>query len=112
MHGRPLLTVYQFSGWESTVRWPRNGTATSQNNLAEQALQSEVRNLRERVFYILSSYLRYGPFSNNAWNKGRPGIYGSLEGVHDTIHNKTGGEGHMGNVAYAAFDPIFWLHHT
>ncbi|SLM36604.1 Uncharacterised domain, di-copper centre [Lasallia pustulata] len=102
----------QFSGWESTVRWPRNGTATSQNNLAEQALQSEVRNLRERVFYILSSYLRYGPFSNNAWNKGRPGIYGSLEGVHDTIHNKTGGEGHMGNVAYAAFDPIFWLHHT
>ena len=47
--------------------------------------------------------------------------YLSLEGVHNNLHDGTGGvlnkkaagysEGHMAEVPYAAFDPIFWLHH-
>jgi len=58
------------------------------------------------------------------------GKFDSLEGVHDTIHGRflyllllltmtdinpgtIGGDGgHMGIVDYAAFDPIFFLHHT
>jgi tyrosinase len=70
-----------------------------------------VRNLRELVFYLVSAYDRYGPFSNNQWNQGQPGIYGSIEGVHDTVHGVAGGGGHMSVVPYAAFDPLFWLHH-
>jgi len=33
-----------------------------------------------------------------------------LEGLHDRVHMWTGG--HMGIIPYAAFDPIFWAHHT
>ncbi|HEX8648819.1 MAG TPA: tyrosinase family protein [Thermoleophilaceae bacterium] len=32
-----------------------------------------------------------------------------LEGVHDQVHVWTSGT--MGDVAYAAFDPLFWAHH-
>lgn len=41
----------------------------------------------------------------------------SLEGLHNDVHVMTGmGEGnrpgHMALNEFAAFDPIFWLHHT
>ncbi|KAK4694655.1 hypothetical protein P7C71_g2972, partial [Lecanoromycetidae sp. Uapishka_2] len=45
----------------------------------------------------------------------------SLELIHNNIHNWTGGSimnqkdqgaGHMSDIAVAAFDPIFWLHHS
>ena len=32
-----------------------------------------------------------------------------LEGLHNNVHVWTGG--HMGQIAYAAFDPVFWAHH-
>jgi tyrosinase len=32
-----------------------------------------------------------------------------LEDIHDSVHGWTGGD--MGQVARAAFDPIFWSHH-
>jgi tyrosinase len=31
-------------------------------------------------------------------------------GFHDNVHMWVGG--HMGQIPYAAFDPIFWAHHT
>jgi tyrosinase len=38
---------------------------------------------------------------------------GALEEIHGWVHVWVGGErGHMGNVPFAAFDPIFWAHHT
>ncbi|KAF2024335.1 hypothetical protein EK21DRAFT_117885 [Setomelanomma holmii] len=42
----------------------------------------------------------------------------SIEGWHNAIHVMVGQarwkeyRGHMGNPAYAAFDPIFWMHHN
>lgn len=37
----------------------------------------------------------------------------ALEGPHGDVHVWVGGErGHMGNVPFAAFDPIFWAHHS
>jgi tyrosinase len=33
-----------------------------------------------------------------------------LEGLHDRVHMWVGG--HMGQIPYAAFDPIFWAHHA
>lgn len=32
-----------------------------------------------------------------------------IEGLHDRVHMWTGGD--MGQIIYAAFDPIFWAHH-
>jgi tyrosinase len=34
----------------------------------------------------------------------------ALEGLHDRVHVWVGG--HMGLIPFAAFDPIFWAHHT
>ncbi|KAE9377099.1 Di-copper centre-containing protein [Stipitochalara longipes BDJ] len=37
----------------------------------------------------------------------------AIENIHDNIHvDIGGGAGHMSFLAYSAFDPIFWLHHT
>jgi hypothetical protein len=36
---------------------------------------------------------------------------GNLEAWHDYIHLTVGGTGHMSAIDFAAFDPIFWLHH-
>lgn len=38
---------------------------------------------------------------------------GALEEIHGWVHVRVGGQrGHMGSVPLAAFDPIFWAHHT
>ncbi len=34
----------------------------------------------------------------------------AMEGLHDRVHMWVGG--HMGMIPFAAFDPIFWAHHT
>lgn len=82
------------------------------------------RNLSERTAYLLKAYKRYAPMSYNgrAKKKGDPPpdagdvkkaeVWGSLEDIHNTVHNYAGGGGHMSSVPTSAFDPIFWLHHT
>jgi tyrosinase len=37
------------------------------------------------------------------------GFSSEVEGLHDRVHMWVGG--HMGQIPYAAFDPIFWAHH-
>ena len=37
-----------------------------------------------------------------------------LEGIHNEVHVLSGGQspaGHMATIDFAAFDPLFWLHH-
>lgn len=34
----------------------------------------------------------------------------ACENIHDGVHGWVGGT--MGNIGYAAFDPLFWAHHT
>lgn len=74
------------------------------------------RNLAERMAYILKSYQRYGPMCSNRFrgndSTSNAETWGSMEDVHNSIHFWTGGRGHMADPAIAAFDPIFWLHHT
>ncbi|KAF7563483.1 hypothetical protein G7046_g620 [Stylonectria norvegica] len=74
-------------------------------------------NLRERVVYLLKSYEKFDQVSNNQWNQEPDGSgFGSIEDIHNTLHVLIGGpnerSGHMTDVARAAFDPIFWLHHA
>lgn len=59
------------------------------------------------------NYKDFAAFSNHQWAPDAPGSYGSLENVHDSIHGEVGGNGgQMGDLDYAAFDPVFWLHHA
>ena len=110
--------------WQTTVRWPRRQTSDSQNDLISRSIeitnQNTSSNLRERLTLLVTRYRDYGPFSNQAWLQGQPGQYGSIEGVHDTIHTAIGGQGerrndfpgHMSMIPYEAFDPAVWLHPT
>ena len=64
------------------------------------------------TYQLLSSQPNYGPFSNTAWSDNTGATYDSIENLHNAIHGLVGNGGHMGVVPYAAFDPIFWLHHA
>ena len=45
-------------------------------------------------------------FSDNLYDE----LSSDLESIHNDIHDDVGGD--MGQIEYAAFDPIFWLHHS
>ena len=86
-------------------KWPGNGPPKP-HELPE-------KNLSERTLYILQSYLRFGPFSHNAFAAGHPEVYGSMEDIHNRVHTLSGGpKGNMSGIEHSAFDPVFWLHHT
>ncbi|GKT56388.1 tyrosinase precursor [Colletotrichum tofieldiae] len=80
--------------------------------------RSRGKNLTERVMFILQSYRDFGSASHNRFNPtekpGQPNFaeWGSIEDIHNAIHTYAGGKGQMSDPTVAAFDPIFWLHHT
>lgn len=111
---------------ETTVRYP-DPQGVNDNILAQITafrdkpakwlgeLDAE-RNLTERTAWILQSYKTYVAVSNNSF-RATPGYkevvdatnYGSLEDIHNAVHNLVGGGGHMSSVPVSAFEPIFWL---
>ena len=64
--------------------------------------------LRDTTFNLLAVPKNWMIFSNHT-NLGQ-GL--SIESLHDLVHNLVGGQGNMGSVEMAGFDPIFFLHHT
>jgi tyrosinase len=104
-----------WSQFPSTLRYPKS-TTQSQDNLVTRAMANDSSSLRSNVSLILlsPSYQEFDAFSNNMWlQNGQPGSFGSLEDIHNEIHDKTGGpSGHMGSLDVSAFDPVFWLHHS
>lgn len=75
-------------------------------------MANELASLRSNVGLLLLSYNNYDAFSFNQWDPNTsPGEFGSLEDVHNEIHDRTGGGGHMSALEVSAFDPLFWLHH-
>lgn len=119
-----LLTQRQFPNVDATLRWPAPGGSTSDEltqhkKLADlltgekpQSWLKKGKNMTERVRYLLQSYDSFGPISSNYfWTEQGFTNWGSLEDVHNALHDYIGGNGHMGDPAIAVFDPIFWLHH-
>ncbi|KAF3922232.1 Tyrosinase [Dactylellina cionopaga] len=102
-----------------TVRYPKdiNGTYVSQIEPLNQVMQNAAGAITNRVYKILTSYTDFNGVSTGAYNRWTHQTLDSLEGIHDDIHNAIGGpiggpSGHMFDLSIAAFDPIFWLHHT
>ncbi|MCJ1392937.1 hypothetical protein MMC18_005809 [Xylographa bjoerkii] len=109
-----------YDGWGSTFRYPTqddSGNIVSQDASVTAALDNQAQSIQQNVYLIMGSYNNFAAFSNTAWDQtGQPGAYGSLEDIHDNIHGTVGGStpigaGHMSILDYAAFDPVFWLHH-
>lgn len=80
--------------------------------MVTQVLSNENSSLRSNVALLLLSYTGFDAFTNNQWRgDAQQGTFGSLEDVHNEIHDKVGGNGHMAALEVAAFDPVFWVHH-
>ncbi|KAK4239408.1 hypothetical protein C8A03DRAFT_42953 [Achaetomium macrosporum] len=101
----------EWSRYPTTVRHPdRRGQ--SQDWRISPILANELASLRSNVGLLLLSYTNFDAFSFNRWDpNANPGEFGSLEDVHNEIHDRTGGSGHMSSLETSAFDPLFWLHH-
>jgi len=107
--------ILQFNVYLETLRYPDSlyENASSRDYLVGQQLNNSAASLRSRLYNLLTNYHDYSKFSNEAWIPApNPALYDSLESVHDSIHGLVGTGGHMSYVTYAAFDPIFMLHHT
>lgn len=110
--GTELSNIMQWSRFTETKRAP-NRAGNSQDALVSRVITNEAASLRNNVSLALLSYKQFDAFSNNAWlRNGTPGQYGSLEDIHNEIHDKIGQGGHMGSLEVSSFDPVFWLHHT
>jgi len=80
--------------------------------MVANVLKNESAALRSETRMVLLQYKDFDAFSNNQSFQTSINNYGSLEDLHNKIHDKTGGpNGHMRAVEVSAFDPIFWLHH-
>ncbi|KAF2749527.1 Di-copper centre-containing protein [Sporormia fimetaria CBS 119925] len=108
---RELSVDSYWARFPETKRAP-DSRGNSRNSLVASVLANEAASLRSNVSLVLLSYHDFDAFSNNAWNTGQPvGRYGSLEDIHNEIHDKLGQGGHMASLDVSAFDPVFWLHH-
>jgi tyrosinase len=100
----------------STIRWPtrNDGQGVSDSTTLESVMQRNRAVIRLRVYNLLTQSNTYAAFSNDGFlgPETDPRYYDSLESIHGAIHGLTGNSGHMGNPDFAAFDPVFWLHHA
>lgn len=111
-----------FSGnykiYPTTLRCPNtsDATAVSQPDLVNENLRDPQYDLKGSTWAIFQT-TDWNTFSNESTMAAdSAGPMSSLEGVHGTVHNCTGGivpkkYGHMTSIPVAGFDPIFWMHH-
>ncbi|KAK6513229.1 hypothetical protein TWF506_009391 [Arthrobotrys conoides] len=96
-------TVFRgdFTGLKSSARRPlTSSSGLSVDTAADDAMQSGYNTRRKQTYNALTSASTFNFFSN------------ALEKLHNDVHMQVGGNGIMGLISYAAFDPIFWLHHN
>jgi tyrosinase len=88
----------------------RNGKVTSDNAGLDKKIRNELRSQRSKLYRILSQWQTFDAFSNSG-NCGGQGRIGTLEELHNALHNNNW-PGHMSPASVSAFDPMFWLHHA
>lgn len=100
------------NGFPETLRSP-SGT-TSNNDAVNSAFGQARVGWRQRIFALFATRGDWGRVSSSQYGlaTSRQNT-DSYEAVHDEIHSTIGGtNGHMSYLDVAAFDPLFWLHHT
>jgi tyrosinase len=106
-----------WNNWPETLRRPVSGPTRSNNNEMNARFTASRLSIRDRIFALFSSNPNWGAASTAAIGV-RTALSGggvdSIESVHDLVHSLAGGDsgGHMSYLDVAAFDPLFWLHHT
>ena len=125
--GNALFDDPTLQGTTHTIRAPDAAGKqddTYINQYVSTHIQSDVGSSLFKVFTVDQPWIT---FSNDVYDQtdangdkraGHEYIDHTLEGFHDNIHVFLGqgklprGSGHIGWPQYAAFDPIFWLHHA
>ncbi|PVI07012.1 Di-copper centre-containing protein, partial [Periconia macrospinosa] len=100
------------NGFPETLRSP-SGT-TSNNDAVNSAFGQARVSWRQRVYALFATKGDWGRVSSSEYGlaTSRQNT-DSYEAIHDEIHSTVGGtNGHMSYLDVAAFDPLFWLHHT
>lgn len=99
----PEAFVPQMIGGQSN---PLYFAARTKRFLSEGLVESSITDLSDRKVAALlrNANLLRNPRTN--------GFSSDLEDLHDQIHGAVGTLAGMGNIAMAARDPIFWLHHA
>ncbi|KDQ53370.1 hypothetical protein JAAARDRAFT_39428 [Jaapia argillacea MUCL 33604] len=121
-HVVPGATAF-FSKWKRSYRHADSSPTPSGDNIERlnRVLRDSARDVRDKVARLFTFDESVDPargwdeFSNRtAESLKKEEFYntGSLEGVHETVHLILGGNGHMSDPDYTAFDPIFWFHHS
>ncbi|KAF1952565.1 Di-copper centre-containing protein [Byssothecium circinans] len=103
------LSEFQFKNWNTSIRAPLDGyaeNATSRNDEANSRVGSQQPNNRDTLYKLLTIHQPWNQWSTKA----NGGNIGSVETIHDGVHNSFG-LGHMGIVEVSSFDPVFWFHH-
>jgi tyrosinase len=108
-----------------TIRYPTpsftDPNAVSDDTGGFIGLANEYQSLRASIMILMNdpNYKDYAAFTNHQYDPkhqgeaSQTGKYASIEDVHNNIHMLCGGNnGHMDELDYAAYDPVFWLHHA
>lgn len=128
------MLILSKADWQSTVRAPQSQTkqdASSEDGIVASILSSNQISFRDRLYNILTMNDDYPHFSTQQSSENVSlHISDSLEALHNTLHGNDirdlteyrapltcildliGSGGHMTYPDYAAFDPIFFLHHA
>jgi tyrosinase len=106
-----------YDQWPTTLRYPtstRSVKATSDETQVFDAMATQFAGMQQNINILMNdpNYKVLSAFSNHMWAGDSPSTAASLEDVHNSIHTAVGGNmGHMSELDYSAFDPVFWLHH-
>ncbi|KAF9473594.1 tyrosinase [Pholiota conissans] len=102
-----------YSGWPATLRQPNSTRPNATDNVTrlKGVLRAAQTDITSSTYSMLTRVHNWTAFSNHTVGDGGS-TSNSLEAIHDGIHVDVGGNGHMSDPAVAAFDPIFFLHHS
>ncbi|KAF3905288.1 Tyrosinase [Orbilia brochopaga] len=89
-----------FIGVKQTSRRPAKALLPSNETAADSAMFSGYKTRRKQTYNALMGNASFNSFSN------------TLENIHNDVHVQCGGNGIMSYISYAAFEPLFWLHHN
>ncbi|EFI28136.1 tyrosinase [Coprinopsis cinerea okayama7 len=100
-----------YQQWPTTLRQPTSGGPGASSNVARlrTVLRRAQPGITTSTFNMLTRVRRWPEFSSHTVSDGGSDS-NSIEIIHDLIHGLVGG--HMGDPGVAAFDPLFFLHHT
>ncbi|KZT21807.1 Di-copper centre-containing protein [Neolentinus lepideus HHB14362 ss-1] len=116
------VTAY-FAEWKRTYRYASSKVNPGDSDVLafNDTIKTRAKAIRAKVADLFTFDGKCNPsrawdeFSNHSTQSLREMDFrnlASLEGIHDSLHDFIGGNGHMSFPDYAGFDPIFFLHHS